>query len=214
VGSWLGTSNRGYTQAFICGAYSPTFSGSGTLVGTDANFVNPASAIWTQPLQVSGGLCFSGSGTGVNDSVAVLAGNNWCLNQKITSTLRILGGFGAAEVEHHLRMTITSTQIFSYEIDFVLQGNHIDIVKWLGNQGSFSVLSGGNAITAADGDLIESAIVTSGSSAIITVKQNGSLIASFTDTSPYTSGNPGLGGEGNGGTPSNLCWGSTSIVTS
>lgn len=196
------------SAAILCASYTSPMTGSGNLVAVDTNFVNPASSIWTAPMQISGGGMFSGAGSGTNDSVAMLAGSNWCANQTVTTTLGVLGAFGASELEHHLWMMIGASTITTYEIDFVWQGNHCDIVRWNGAQGNFTLLSpGGSNLTGfTTGDIYKSTLVKSGSNTIITVFRNGSQINTFTDSSPPPQGNPGVGGEGNGGTPANIVW--------
>ena len=146
---------------------------------------------WTN-CRTTPGLAFGtenvNSGTD-DDSTCVLAGT-WGPNQTVTGVVHAVGNHSAGlEVELRLRVTMASHSITGYEIDFT--PGHLAIVKWLGPINQFSVLKQIN-FSAADGDTL-SATISGTSPAVITVFRNGTQILQATDSSPFTSGAPGMG---------------------
>jgi hypothetical protein len=92
-------------------------------------------------------------------------------------------------------------QVFAYEIDVIPGQKEITIVRWDGPQGSFTSLNSGPLATINDGDAIEATITGPANAALITVKLNGLIVVTVTDTAGYATGNPGMGFDA--GTPAN-----------
>ena len=140
--------------------------------------------------------------SGSNDSVAALLGT-WGANQTVTGTVFVGGAYGAAEIELHLMMVINvgANTITTYEMDYVSSlgaTGTLFIAKWLGIQGNVTVLNNGGSgdpmvQVFANNDTIKATITGPGTARVITGFQNGTQIAQVTDTSGYTSGNPGVG---------------------
>jgi len=150
----------------------------------------------------SGSGCFGGTGS-PNDSTALLTGT-WGPNQTVTIKVHQPGPLlGQPEVEIRLRSTFASGGYCSgYEVD--ASAGYIVIVKWAGpSSGPFTQIKDlGSSVK--DGDTL-TATISGTSSTVITVYKNGTLLGSVTDSSsPFTSGNPGMGWFiSSGGTPSN-----------
>lgn len=194
----------------IINFYSTTFSGAdenpisergawvnGKLSGVDWSNVRNSGhkALGTQSTNPNG--------PPYDDSVAILAGT-WGATQTLTSTVFTQNQTAATfeEVEHWSRATVGPNSIKGYETAYrvINDGSqYIGIVKWLGALNSFSQL-GSNCTLGTDGvpglvdgDTIQT--LTSGTSTTtIVAKVNGVTRCTQTDSSsPYTTGNPGMG---------------------
>ncbi len=147
---------------------------------------------WTN-CRTSSGLAYGteniNSGTD-DDSTCILTGT-WGPNQTATGVVRAVGLYALGlEVELRLRVTMASHSITGYEIDCT--GGQILIVKWLGPINGFTVLASENTTAVMNGDIV-SASITGTSPATITVMVNGTQVLQTTDSSPYTTGAPGMG---------------------
>lgn len=214
------------TPAAPTGAYSTTFPLTENPISEGGNWTNTISGSFNAPVVTSGGNATGPSSTGFNDSIAMLTGT-YGRDQTITATAYRGGSSGAAEIELHLRMAMFpngigggspgANEIQTYEVDLVPSSGGLELVKWNGPQGTFTNLQGGFLVGGVinDGDVFEvSAIGPAGSTAFV-VKQNGTTILTYTDTSAFTAGNPGIGFDaGTPGDGANLGWRDYSVVTS
>src|SRR5690242_6983552 len=172
---------------------------------------NVVSATWTAPVHTVAGVCKGETSSAANDAVAFLAGS-WGSEQR--AQLIVNGApSNAAELELHLCAVMLPAsggdpdRIQTYEIDFTPSlSNTVTVAKWLGPQGSVSVIgASANMLAAiADGDVLEAWIRGPAQQRLISVYQNGSLVTTVTDTSAgYMGGSPGIGfdagttGDGN-----------------
>lgn len=149
----------------------------------------------------------TGSSGVYDDSVSLLTGP-WGPDHEVQGTIfsSVTAAAYYAEVELHLRGTLASHSIQTYEVLFSVnpsartQGSYCEIAKWFGSQGGATFngqsLTGQIAITApVTGDIVRARIVGNTISAYI----NGVLVASIADsvglsgTAPYVTGNPGMG---------------------
>ena len=149
----------------------------------------------------SGSGCFGGTGS-PNDSTALMTGS-WGANQTVTIKVHQPGPLsGQPEVEIRLRSTFGANSSTGYEVD--MSAGFFVVVKWAGPvSGPFTQIANFGS-SVADGDVV-TAMITGTSSTVITVYKNGTLVGTVTDSSsPFTSGNPGMGWFiSSGGTPSN-----------
>ncbi len=141
----------------------------------------------------------TGSSGTYDDTTAVLNGT-WGPNQDVSATVfnNDTQGDWYAEVELRLRTTITPNSITGYEVLFRTRKDgsaYMNIVRWPGPRGNslsdFTFLfdQSGSQYIVLTGDVIRATIVGN----VITVYKNGAQIAQVTDSSPVTSGNPGVG---------------------
>jgi|SRR5689334_2420558 len=172
-------------------------------ISDGGNWNTTLPAAWTTNVKTASGPPNRINGpdsSGSNDSVAALNGT-WGQDQTVTGTVFVTGTHGAAEVELHINMQINvpGNEIKSYECDFIDSlgpTGTLIIAKWLGPQGSITDLTAGGVAMVApfvDGDTVKAIITGPSSARVITVFQNGTQIAQVTDTSGYTTGNPGVG---------------------
>jgi hypothetical protein len=224
--------NSGTSASTTCpsgsvgGSYSTNFAAIENPLSEGGRWVHPAAAVWNTTVRTVGGAGAFGdpASSAFNDTVAVLVGN-YGAHQTATGVVYHPAGSGSAELELHLRLSYNATQIFTYEIDFVVPTLSVAIVKWRGNQGNFinlPLVNGTSGTYAAlkDGDVVVAEISGDASTAVITVKLNGILIAQAIDSvavsgsAPYASGNPGIGFDvGAGGNSANLGWKRFSVVS-
>lgn len=209
---WAGQ-GRAYT---VQTGYSTLWPATENPISENNNWRRPGSSVFTNDMRSVGGTgVFGGSGaSGVNDAVAVLVGTNYLPNQTATATIYNNGAVDATEMEFHFCVTDTSSTIFLYEFDLVVNGTNsfVNVVKWKGSQGNIYLFSGADILAGtgvatggvwAHGDVLE-ASVTGVSTRILQLKQNGNVIIRVQDTGTnsgnavYTTGNPGIGGD-NGG---------------
>lgn len=201
----------------VPGTYSTSFPATENPLSESGNWVQPATAVWnTSVRSVANTAAFGDpASAGTNDSIVCLTGNTYGKTQTVTGVVYRNGSFGSAEIELHVLMSFNTTQVFTYELDLTPSG--VFVVKWLGTQNSISVLNGsGDAYDTplADGDVWEFKAFYVSTTLHLEARQNGVLISSVTDASPYTTGNPGMGFDvGAGGTFNHLGWKSYSAVT-
>jgi hypothetical protein len=87
-------------------------------------------------------------------------------------------------------------------------------VKWAGVQGQWTRIAEAPIDGVADGDVFSASAIGPANNTVFTIKKNGKTILTYTDTSAFTTGNPGIGFDA--GTPSNgqnLGWTSYSVTT-
>jgi hypothetical protein len=181
---------------------------------------NPISegGVWTgggivgldwQNIKTASGLAYaSNTSSGYNDCLAHLAG--FAPNQAAQATVRRQVGYtppSSHEIELLLRFQITAHRARGYEIN-VWFGSGLQIVRWNGGLGDFTVLSssGPGTSNVKEGDVIRATIIGN----VISVYQNGVLVASAADAT-WVDGNPGIGSfvrPGTGAVPENYCWSS------
>ena len=127
-----------------------------------------------------------------NDTTCVMAGT-WKATQQAQGTVRVVTSDSATfeEVEIRLRTTISAHSITGYEFNCSVKSGsqYMQIVRWNGALGDFTILKGDSLNGCADGDVIKATI----SGATITAYKNGTQMLQYTDPSPWNSGTPGLG---------------------
>jgi hypothetical protein len=170
---------------------------------------------WTDIVTVSGEAYGTnpGSGTGYNDSTAVVTGT-WLPNQYASGVVHIgtITNSYYQEVELRLRTTISAHSITGYELDYSCHNDgtqYFAIARWNGPINNFTTLASTSGETAlANGDEISGTIEGS----TIKMYHNGVLLLTATD-STYTSGSPGIGTDlgGNGGGSTNAQFGFSSF---
>ncbi len=171
---------------------------------------------WNNPLSAGGkayASTVSGTPSRYNDSVAQLSTSvhAFSASQYAEATVFLVNGYTATshEAELLLRFSITAHNAHGYEILWGLRG-YIAVVRWNGNLGDYTALydpGAGSIPPPKDGDVLRAEI----SGNIITVKRNGSTVATVDVTSQggtvYSSGQPGMGfWPVDGATPQNYGW--------
>jgi hypothetical protein len=153
-----------------------------------------------------------GNGTGsaqYADATAVLGGT-WGANQDASATIAVTSASSTSgvyeELEIRLRTTITANSITGYEINTSIatgQNSYIEIVRWNGALGSFTILGEWDGVgSSVNGDVMRATAVGS----LISVYRNGTLIGTATDTT-YPTGSPGIGAFLQGATGVNANYG-------
>ena len=175
-----------YTTAFPLTANPITENGNwinGGTVGLD----------WCN-VQTKAGAAFSTcyQAAKFNDSTAVLTGT-WGQNQTASGVVYepapVYGNTN--EVELRLNTTIKAHSITGYEFNCSLSppGNaYMNIVRWNGPVGNFSVLKTQNSTGCAKGDILTATNVNG----LLTLSKNGKVYLTVTDNT-YTAGSPGIG---------------------
>ncbi len=121
----------------------------------------------------------------------------------ITNTLSATDsntGTFAEELEILLRFSITQGRAIGYEITFaadpnVTNGRYIQLNRWNGASGSFTLLASGASTLVSNGDTLFASIIGT----VVTVKVNGVSVGgafpydTTSDTPKYASGAPGIG---------------------
>lgn len=201
---------------FLGNSFGPTsFPATENPLSQSGAWLNGATngTSWNNCQTMAGGLA---TGTGISagppysDNTCVL-NQTWGWQQSAQATIVINNGSDAAtqqEVELRLNTTITAGNITGYEFDCNIRTSqsYCIIVKWNGLVNNFCYISGGstcqspttNAYTPHNGDVITANNDGAGN---LTLKINGTLISSVTDTS-YQAGSPGMGFWQEGGTTS------------
>jgi hypothetical protein len=163
-------------------------------------------AIGTMPGNASGAAEYA-------DSTAVLSGS-WGPDQTVNATVVVPSPSSGTnvfeEVELRLRTAITANSITGYECNYSVtaSGNYVQIVRWNGALGSWTLLDG-RTLHVKNGDIISA----SAKGNKITTYVNGSAVFSVTD-STYSSGNPGIGFFLEGATDLNANFGLTNFTAS
>jgi hypothetical protein len=185
-------------------SYTTNFPLTENPISEGGNWRNGGSVglAWSN-VRTTPGLAFgteSGSG-GYDDSTAVLTGP-WSDDQMAQAGVHSSSQNGSIfeEVELRLRTTVGANNITGYEFNFrsLASGNtYVQIVRWNGAFGSFSLL---NAIAGPgihNGDVVKATAVGN----TLTSYVNGNQILQVTD-STFASGSPGMGFFNQGGTAS------------
>ncbi len=133
----------------------------------------------------------SGSG-GYDDSTAVLAGS-WGPDQTVQATVHTVNQNSSLfeEVELRLRTVISPDSITGYEVNYRCTSDgsqYVQVVRWNGPLGSWTLLDSRNGPGLRDGDHVKATIVGS----TITAYINNVAIFSVTDRT-FTNGSPGMG---------------------
>jgi hypothetical protein len=134
------------------------------------------------------------SPTEFDDNIACLTGYN--ANHYIEGTIFCAGGYSPAinhEIELHVRCTIATGSITSYEFLMNTSGNY-QVVRWDGalNSVNFGITvtefnGGPTGRMCVNGDVVR--VEVTGSN--FTMKLNGTTLATWTD-STYSTGGPGI----------------------
>jgi hypothetical protein len=182
--------------AWSQGTYTTSFPLTENPISESGKWINGGvtGLDWTN-VRTTSGLAFgteSGS-INYNDSTAVLAGT-WGPTQTAQATVAVSSASSTSgifeEVELRLRTTITAHSITGYEINcsVATSANYVQIVRWNGPLGSFTLLDGRANGPCVNGDILKATI----NGSTITVYRNGTSLFSVTD-STYTTGSPGVG---------------------
>ena len=154
-------------------------------------------------LRTTPGLVFGTETDTVNydDSTAILAGA-WSANQMAQAQVHTVNQTSSVfeEVELRLRTAISAHSITGYEINFRCTSDgtqYVQIVRWNGPLGDFSLLDARVGPGLHNGDAVKATIVGS----TITAYINGTQVVQVTD-STFTSGSPGMGFYIQGGSAS------------
>jgi hypothetical protein len=176
--------------------YSTTFPLTENPISEGGNWINGlAVGLDWADVATTPGLAF-GTQSGAanyNDSTAVLAGI-WGPDQSALATVHTVNqqsGSIYEEVELRLRTTITPHSLTGYEFNFSCRSDgsqYVQIVRWNGALGDFTLLDARTGPGLHDGDVVMATI----SGSTLTTYINNQPIFSVTDTT-YTSGSPGIG---------------------
>ena len=185
-------------------SYTTNFPLTENPISESGNWINGGSVglAWSN-VRTTPGLAFgteSGSG-GYDDSTAVLAGS-WSADQMAQAVVHSTNQNSNVfeEVELRLRTTIAANRITGYEFNFraLASGDiYVQIVRWNGAFGSFSLIDSLKGPGIHNGDVIKATAVGN----ILTSYVNGNQILQVTD-STYNSGSPGMGFFNQSGTAS------------
>jgi hypothetical protein len=147
-----------------------------------------------------------------NDSTALLTGT-WGPNQTVTATVytTITGNSNYEEVELRVRSSLSAHNCTGYEINFSVNPSnpYVQIVRWNGAFGSFTLLNATGSYGAKNGDVIKA--TANGNT--ITAYLNGTAVLTATD-STYPTGSPGMGFYLQGGSGINRNYGFTNFTAS
>lgn len=108
------------------------------------------------------------------------------------------------EIELLLRFQVSAHYARGYEMDFWYGGTALQMVRWNGPIGDFTVLdnSGPGPQGLVTGDIVKAQMIGN----TITVFKNGNVISTYVDYA-FTDGNPGMGFFVRpGGTPDQYCF--------
>lgn len=171
-------------------SYSTNFQNTEAVISEGGRWLNgKALGIDWKNVTTTPGHAFgtqNGSG-GYDDSTAVLSGS-WGPDQSAEATVFVLSGVSHfAEVELRLRTTISPHSITGYEFNCSIVGDYMQIVRWNGPLGAFTMLDGRSA-NCKNGDVIKA--TAAGDS--LSLYKNGVLIVRVHD-SVFTAGSPGIG---------------------
>jgi len=179
-----------------------TANGAGTITYTTnfAGIENPISengawhhtgVDWTKVAKANGFAHGTQTGNGnYDDSYAYLSG--FPANQSASATIKLNTGatdLESREIELLLRWSDSANSATGYEINLHYRGAYMQIVRWDGPLGGFTILTGAfDPPRPKTGDVIKATMVGN----VITVFYNGVQIMQTTD-STYSAGNPGMG---------------------
>lgn len=202
------------TSCPVGGSYSTTFPLNESPISENGNWVNNASGAFNHPVITTGGHAVGPSSNGDNDSIAQLVGT-YGRDQTITARAYHSGSSGAAEIELHLRMrTLSTGEVYTYEVDIIPSLSEINLMKWSGTQGSVVQLATVAISAVNDGDTFVASAIGPGNATVFTIQLNGTTLLTYTDTSAFTAGNPGIGLDaGNSSDGANFGWADFSVTT-
>ncbi len=150
--------------------------------------------------------------TNYDDSTALLTGT-WGPNQTVQATVytTVTGNSNFAEVELRVRSSLSAHNCTGYEINFSVNPSnpYVQIVRWNGAFGSFTLLNATGSYGAKNGDVIKA--TANGNT--ITAYLNGTAVLTATD-STYPTGSPGMGFYLQGGSGINRNYGFTNFTAS
>jgi chitodextrinase len=156
-------------------------------------------------VQTTPGLAFGtvvSTFTPFSDPTAVLSGS-WSSNQKAQAVVHTVNQNSSIfeEVELRLRTTITAHSITGFEFNFRATADgsqYVQIVRWNGPFGNFTMLDGRTGPGLHNGDVVSATAVGS----TLTSYINGVQIVQVNDAT-FSAGSPGIGFYNQGGTLAN-----------
>jgi hypothetical protein len=171
-------------------SYTTTFTGTETPISENGAWQHNGGA-WTVVAKANGFAHGTQTGNGnYDDSYAYLSG--FPANQSASATIVLNTNATDAntrEAELLLRWSDSTNSATGYEINLHYLGAYVQIVRWNGAFGDFTLIGGvTNLSKPKTGDVMTATIVGN----VITVFYNGTQIAQATD-STYATGNPGMG---------------------
>jgi len=190
--------------------YSTAFSTTENPISENGKWTNGGNVgLDWQNVRTTAGTPNKAYGTGVsddyNDCIAVLSG--FPANQSAEATVYRAAGYtppSSHEIELLLRFQVSAHTARGYEMDFWYGGESLQIVRWNGRMGDFTVLnvSGPGPQGLVTGDIVKAQMIGN----TITVFKNGKVISTAIDDT-FKDGNPGMGFFIRpGGTPDKYCF--------
>lgn len=186
--------------------YATTFQTVENPLSEGGRWVNSGAPTngFTKMRVASAGKCYgTNTGSSFDDSYDHMSGWDNYPNQWVQVVAGLAAGLpndgNSREIEIHLRGNTDTTSGFKvYEIDIPYLDTNINLVRWDGTNGAFTVAAGGFVAPAlpSDGDVWYAQI----SGNVITLKQNGVSCGTVNVSSDaniggtvYANGNPGIG---------------------
>jgi hypothetical protein len=172
----------------VAGSYTTNFPGTENPISEGGKWARLGTA-WTN-VRTTPGLAFGNNGAAdaYDDSYAYLSG--FSADQIAQATIYIASGISTSEtheVEVLLRFADSTDTARGYECNLNFLGG-IQVVRWDGGPGSFTVLGGGGVNKVQTGDVLKATITGN----TIQVYYNDAPVCSVSDAT-WSSGNPGIG---------------------
>jgi len=171
------------------GSYTTKFPLTENPISEGGKWSRAPSSNWTN-VQTAPGLAFgtNGAADAYEDSYALLSG--FGPNQSAQATIYVASGISTSEtheVELLLRFADGSDTARGYECNLNFLGG-MQVVRWEGGPGSFTVLGGGGVSKVQTGDVFKATMTGN----TIQVYYNGAVVCTVSD-SAFSTGNPGIG---------------------
>lgn len=190
--------------------YSTFFSTTENPISESGKWTNGGTVgLDWQNVRTTAGTPNKAYGTGVsygyNDCIALLSG--FPANQSAEATVYREPGYtppSSHEIELLLRFQVSAHYARGYEMDFWYGGEALQMVRWNGPIGDFTVLnnSGPGPQGLVTGDVVKAQMIGN----TITVFKNGNVISTYVDNT-FQDGNPGMGFFIRpGGSPDKYCY--------
>lgn len=178
----------------IAATYSTKFPLAENPISENGHWINGGTTglDWTN-VGTTPGLAYGTETGSVNydDSTALLTGT-WGPNQTVQATAHttVTGSSDFAEVELRVRSSLSAHNCTGYEINFSVNPSnpYVQIVRWDGAFGSFTLLNATGSYGAKSGDVVKA--TANGNT--ITAYLNGTAVLTATNNT-YPTGNPGMG---------------------
>jgi hypothetical protein len=172
----------------VAGSFTTNFPGTEDPISEGGKW-NRLGTSWTN-VRTTPGLAFgtNGAADAYDDSYAYLSG--FSADQTAQATIYLASGISTSEtheVEVLLRWADSAQTARGYECNLNFLGG-VQVVRWEGGPGDFTVLGGGGVGNVQTGDVLKATFTGN----TIQVYYNDSPVCSVTD-SKWTSGNPGIG---------------------